>query len=121
MIRRPPRSTLFPYTPLFRSCPAVVALGDPEAVRPRDQRTVLEPREGAHEAAFQRAVAQRPLLRAGALENEHALGGADDERRAGPLASLNAGAARRQQDHPLEYTDECGRGCRAGRGARPAA
>src|SRR2546430_10557631 len=25
MIRRPPRSTLFPYTPLFRSRPAVVA------------------------------------------------------------------------------------------------
>src|SRR3712207_7826896 len=24
MIRRPPRSTLFPYTTLFRSCPALV-------------------------------------------------------------------------------------------------
>src|SRR2546425_9294323 len=27
MIRRPPRSTLFPYTTLFRSCSLVVALG----------------------------------------------------------------------------------------------
>src|SRR5258708_24598393 len=27
MIRRPPRSTLFPYTTLFRSMPAVVLLG----------------------------------------------------------------------------------------------
>src|SRR2546429_4343173 len=26
MIRRPPRSTLFPYTTLFRSCAAVLAL-----------------------------------------------------------------------------------------------
>src|SRR3712207_7711032 len=26
MIRRPPRSTLFPYTTLFRSCPAVSAV-----------------------------------------------------------------------------------------------
>src|SRR3712207_8321448 len=28
MIRRPPRSTLFPYTTLFRSDPARIALGD---------------------------------------------------------------------------------------------
>src|SRR3712207_8374237 len=32
MIRRPPRSTLFPYTTLFRSGAADVALGDPVAV-----------------------------------------------------------------------------------------
>src|SRR2546430_3145508 len=28
MIRRPPRSTLLPYTTLFRSCPAVSTAGD---------------------------------------------------------------------------------------------
>src|SRR5216684_8814865 len=28
MIRRPPRSTLFPYTTLFRSCPGRRAAGD---------------------------------------------------------------------------------------------
>src|SRR2546426_4554797 len=28
MIRRPPRSTLFPYTTLFRSCSAVAAVGE---------------------------------------------------------------------------------------------
>src|SRR5438552_7221279 len=33
MIRRPPRSTLFPYTTLFRSQPAPIASGDDE----RDQ------------------------------------------------------------------------------------
>src|SRR5256885_6390675 len=31
MIRRPPRSTLFPYTTLFRSVPVVRATGEAEA------------------------------------------------------------------------------------------
>src|SRR2546430_7226381 len=35
MIRRPPRSTLFPYTTLFRSRPASVRLGRPERRRRR--------------------------------------------------------------------------------------
>src|SRR2546430_10534507 len=34
MIRRPPRSTLFPYTTLFRSHPQHVARRDRDAVRP---------------------------------------------------------------------------------------
>src|SRR2546422_2444455 len=42
MIRRPPRSTLFPYTTLFRSrvCAVVVAAGAPHraAARPRPAR-----------------------------------------------------------------------------------
>src|SRR5262245_64730597 len=36
MLRRPPRSTLFPYTTLFRSCHELLVLGyaaDPERVR----------------------------------------------------------------------------------------
>src|SRR5437016_9063718 len=33
MIRRPPRSTLFPYTTLFRSYAMAVALGDVELAR----------------------------------------------------------------------------------------
>src|SRR2546430_17042555 len=32
MIRRPPRSTLFPYTTLFRSPPGVVKLDGPDAL-----------------------------------------------------------------------------------------
>src|SRR3712207_7735113 len=43
MIRRPPRSTLFPYTTLFRSSPAhrsVVALGVADRDRRRDGRAV---------------------------------------------------------------------------------
>src|SRR3712207_7864373 len=35
MIRRPPRSTLFPYTTLFRS--ALVGVADPWANRPREE------------------------------------------------------------------------------------
>src|SRR5256886_4387093 len=33
MIRRPPRSTLFPYTTLFRSCPTVTLLIPDRSVR----------------------------------------------------------------------------------------
>src|SRR5260370_1924768 len=36
MIRRPPRSTLFPYTTLFRSRPRLAALEDPRP-KPADQ------------------------------------------------------------------------------------
>src|SRR5688572_2688737 len=32
MIRRPPRSTLFPYTTLFRSCAAMIATGSPSLI-----------------------------------------------------------------------------------------
>src|SRR5438270_10260916 len=47
MIRRPPRSTLFPYTTLFRSHEEHqhlrdVALGGPPGARPRIDRAVLE-------------------------------------------------------------------------------
>src|SRR6266404_8825624 len=35
MIRRPPRSTLFPYTTLFRSCRRAAACPEPTACRSR--------------------------------------------------------------------------------------
>src|SRR2546422_5207828 len=38
MIRRPPRSTLFPYTTLFRSCP-----NSPASLRPRSSRGTRSP------------------------------------------------------------------------------
>src|SRR3712207_9038057 len=61
MIRRPPRSTLFPYTTLFRS------LGRPEAARVLKEASIAEAR--ARQAAQQEqlladeaiAVAQRQL------------------------------------------------------------
>src|SRR3712207_7686378 len=51
MIRRPPRSTLFPYTTLFRSVPV---RGDPVAQQVEEQR-VAGP-------AAQRVQRQRPAL-----------------------------------------------------------
>src|SRR5256885_9386724 len=42
MIRRPPRSTLFPYTTLFRSMVALVKV----AIRNREQLATLRVREG---------------------------------------------------------------------------
>src|SRR5256885_7681656 len=37
MIRRPPRSTLFPYTTLFRSVPAMIRRGAPYSPAPVDE------------------------------------------------------------------------------------
>src|SRR2546422_2075880 len=45
MIRRPPRSTLFPYTTLFRSCR--VRLGDTVFNVPKNWRIASRPRMGA--------------------------------------------------------------------------
>src|SRR2546425_2533452 len=52
MIRRPPRSTLFPYTTLFRSCLAAISLElETRAVagpRIKGLNRVVEPPGGAH-------------------------------------------------------------------------
>src|SRR5260370_19663755 len=40
MIRRPPRSTLFPYTTLFRSGDVLTALNRPDEARPVYQRAL---------------------------------------------------------------------------------
>src|SRR3712207_7097421 len=49
MIRRPPRSTLFPYTTLFRSLPPDLAGGgvDPLVRREHEERAVGCPQPGA--------------------------------------------------------------------------
>src|SRR2546427_3561526 len=54
MIRRPPRSTLFPYTTLFRSRPHRGAVGQPlgDAVESLEQLRLL--RRGHHTDAAQR-------------------------------------------------------------------
>src|SRR2546430_12545473 len=60
MIRRPPRSTLFPYTTLFRSPPGVEAL-DHFVQRDHDTRVaVLEsPKRGHHPAVLREFAAVR--------------------------------------------------------------
>src|SRR2546422_3999637 len=57
MIRRPPRSTLFPYTTLFRSLPALQReprAVDPAAARHRDRRGAGMGRAGPAGAARDR-------------------------------------------------------------------
>src|SRR5260370_40940880 len=46
MIRRPPRSTLFPYTTLFRSQPVVAELGDENALDQVGQPVLFQQRRG---------------------------------------------------------------------------
>src|SRR5256885_8941415 len=64
MIRRPPRSTLFPYTTLFRS-DAVGQVGDLGAVERQDAaRGPVEARHGLHrDGGLDAAVAQAAALR----------------------------------------------------------
>src|SRR3712207_6925272 len=50
MIRRPPRSTLFPYTTLFRSRVAEVERRRERPFEPRRERFAQAPREALHEA-----------------------------------------------------------------------
>src|SRR2546430_7193268 len=56
MIRRPPRSTLFPYTTLFRS--ALLADPEPDPALPLRRLRALPPHLPAHHAAVRSA---RPL------------------------------------------------------------
>src|SRR3712207_8616055 len=45
MIRRPPRSTLFPYTTLFRSCANDTPAPPPRTTQPTDQASQPTPSE----------------------------------------------------------------------------
>src|SRR2546422_6761614 len=62
MIRRPPRSTLFPYTTLFRSLvrrlapPVGVACGDLHREEPREDRIARERRGGGEDAVVVRLL-----------------------------------------------------------------
>src|SRR3712207_7202138 len=71
MIRRPPRSTLFPYTTLFRSGVRVAVLGEGRAHRllggalppPMQRRLDLQPPAEQHRRPGGRRVAERRELR----------------------------------------------------------
>src|SRR5256885_7982964 len=64
MIRRPPRSTLFPYTPLFRS--ALVLHEPPNPVEPARRHLLDRPDSRAAQMARLRGV--EPLAAASKLE-----------------------------------------------------
>src|SRR2546425_8833096 len=68
MIRRPPRSTLFPYTTLFRSCPPGVSDCSSQSLRALERAVRLDPRSA--EAWYQYGRAQIVANRFGRSE-EH--------------------------------------------------
>src|SRR5256885_8737026 len=72
MIRRPPRSTLFPYTTLFRSAPECVGQRD---ARPVEVVDIAAERQPAERVARQQAICAsltdgRHQLRAKSLRSE---------------------------------------------------
>src|SRR2546425_4325927 len=78
MIRRPPRSTLFPYTTLFRSAPSTLAGGPQDRRAPRSLRTVGPPR------AHRRLLPRREVRVVARLRPRERVGGvAADGHRAG--------------------------------------
>src|SRR4051812_49760339 len=63
-MRQPPRSTLFPYTTLFRSCPALLRQGRAEGGRAREHRDLRgDPRPRRLRAGAHRPGADRPRRR----------------------------------------------------------
>src|SRR3712207_7579858 len=64
MIRRPPRSTLFPYTTLFRSMHAARAVGALARALPAAERLVVGEAVVAEREVVHRALAQRAAERA---------------------------------------------------------
>src|SRR3712207_8261252 len=77
MIRRPPRSTLFPYTTLFRSVGTAVAVANAEVMAtlsPRDIQARIRSGESAEEVARIAGVPVDRVLRyAGPVLQERAM------------------------------------------------
>src|SRR6266566_10039307 len=110
MIRRPPRSTLFPYTTLFRSSTAPILwpcpLGRGQVVR----RRTLDP------------LSQVRILAPQPDANPHGRGAAGDRARGGPLDadevqdSEGAPLRRRTSTCHAHLADRAGRRCAAAGG-----
>src|SRR3712207_7653010 len=80
MIRRPPRSTLFPYTTLFRSAEAVCHA-------PRQRR---DPLIGRRHLLDVRKDAEQPQRRGVAVLLRHVAGTVDEDRKSTRLNSSHA-------------------------------
>src|SRR5437016_7501869 len=87
MIPRPPRSTLFPYTTLFRSLDGVARSFEPSLVMRRLARAHLVPEPGAEETRSEEHTSElqsltnlvcRLLLEKKKIERFNGLNGADD-------------------------------------------
>src|SRR5687767_15253102 len=84
MLRRPPRSPLFPYTTLFRSGRHLRAIGSLRAARLRHGRTRREPRGGG--AAGESSFGDDDGL--GAADGHRVRGGDRSEEHTSELQSL---------------------------------
>src|SRR3989454_1617073 len=90
MIRRPPRSTLFPYTTLFRSGPELAIIAGPCAIESREQ---------AFAAAERVRRAGARLFRGGAFKP-----------RTSPYSFQGLG--KRSEEHTSELQSPCNLVCR---------
>src|SRR2546430_10582965 len=68
MIRRPPRSTLFPYTTLFRSSPKMSRSGGYDSLASRDREIRLRDKRGEKSQSSGKASAQ--LFASSAMRSE---------------------------------------------------
>src|SRR5450830_970741 len=100
MIRRPPRSTLFPYTTLFRSGGQRTVAFDQSVQRVAVQRELLISRSEEHTSELQsrfdlvcRLLLEKKKLHAG--ERVHRIRAAADDRAATPHACRAFGAGRK--------------------------
>src|SRR5947208_10442568 len=74
MIRRPPRSTLFPYTTLFRSCHDQLVLGKQFASNdgvPQASRTYVADRRGRFASNYGCEHRKQPSVANGGRSEEH--------------------------------------------------
>src|SRR3989454_9191589 len=89
MIRRPPRSTLFPYTTLFRSMKLnLTRPGDRGSVLTQEAVDAPGPTPVADQPARKPALADQQPARRPTLAERLAEAEAERERRAGPAAQV---------------------------------
>src|SRR5688572_32404246 len=99
MLRRPPRSTLFPYTTLFRSCATRISPTAPAARNAPEHSRSTRSEEHTSELQSQSNLVCRLLLE---KKKEHEPRRHRDERPAGEQARRAAGvppAAHQGQEH----------------------
>src|SRR2546426_9306904 len=103
MIRRPPRSTLFPYTTLFRSCRRTADFRGREAAGQRHRQPAdddpYQSGEGA-QGPLRHAFAEAAGVAARLLEGGQAAGMAVSGQEADPLDPPYWGAASRSESRP---------------------
>src|SRR2546422_1471082 len=99
MIRRPPRSTLFPYTTLFRSRSLLVEELAVDAVRITDEHVRPSARASQRALGHCEVVAREIELRVTRLRKQHLVGIRDRDFTAGDRQKFSFGIARHRDDY----------------------